>query len=99
MARFIANGVRIALISVGLGIGLLSWVLFFYATITLLMSAFSKWGAIVYGGALILELIGVGAALWGDRRSRRGLFTTLGVAGWLCAVANLLILNAYPAVL
>jgi hypothetical protein len=79
--------------------GLISWLLFAYATITLLSSTTSSWGGVVYGAALIIELIGVAWSVSGNRKSASGLAAALGVAGWICAAASFVILNVDRAVL
>jgi hypothetical protein len=90
---------RVALLVIGVAFGSISWLLFAYATVTLLSSTFSRWGALIYGGALIIEVIGVAWGVSGYRRPPSQLASALGVAGWICAVTNLVILNIFPAVL
>jgi hypothetical protein len=90
---------RVALLIIGMAVGLISWLLFAYATTTLLSSTLSRWAAVPYGGALIIEVIGVAWAVSDYRTPLSRLATALGVAGWLCAVTNFVILNVYHAVL
>jgi len=97
--RLVGRAARIVVLVIGLAVGSISWLLFGYAATTLLGSTLSRWGAAVYGGALVIEVIGV---VWGVSRYRTSpsrLAAALGVAGWICAVTNFVILNVYPAVL
>lgn len=91
--------VRISLLGMGMTLGLISWLLFAYATIALVSSTLSRWGALVYGGALLGEVIGVAWGVSEYRTHASRLATALGVAGWTCAVLNFGILNVYHAVL
>ncbi len=90
---------RAGLLLIGVAFGSISWVLFAYAAATLLSSTLSRHGAVVYGGALIIEAIGIVWGLSNYRRPASRLATALGVAGWTCAVINFIILNVYHAVL
>jgi hypothetical protein len=99
VVRLTGKVVRVALLVIGMALGSISWLLFAYATITLLSSTLSRWGAVPYGGALITEVIGVAWGVSGYRRPPSRLATALGVAGWICSATNLVILNIFPAVL
>ncbi|HCG00075.1 MAG TPA: hypothetical protein DEV93_05975 [Chloroflexi bacterium] len=91
---------RIALIVTGLAVGLLSWTLLAYATITLLLSVLSFWGGVIYGCALLIEVVTiVWVAVSRRHAPRLHLATALGVAGWICAVVTLLFINIFPATL
>ena len=84
---------------IGWSLGLTSWLLLGYAVITLATEPMNRWGAMIYGGALFLEAIGVVWGVAGYRAPLSRLASALGIAGWICAVVTLVFLNAFPAVL
>ena len=84
---------------IGWSLGLASWLLLGYAVITLANEPMNRWGATIYGGALILQVIGVAWGVAGYRAPLSRLASALGVAGWICAGVTLVFLNTFPAVL
>lgn len=99
VVRIIGKVARIALLVIGWALGLTSWLLLGYAVITLGSEPMNRLGAMIYGGALILQVIGVAWGVAGHRAPLSRLASALGIAGWICAVATLLFLNIFPAVL
>lgn len=83
----------------GVGLTLLSWLVFGIAASTLVGLQSSRWGAVVYGGTLVVEVLVVAYLVFRYRTSSAHMMTALVVAVWTCAVVNFLVLTLYPAVL